>query len=151
VDAVSDIDVLRDLYSAFNDRDIERLLEAFDPWIEIEPTEDLEYAALLLRVLGPRFVILSGGYRGLDEVRRLFESVWQISDWFRVEPEDYVAVADRVVVPLRLQARAEATGIEGEAVTAHLWKMRDGKAVRLQVYASRSDAIAAAKRQQAEE
>ena len=146
---MSDIDVLRDLYSAFNRRDIERLVDAFDPEIEIEPTEDLEYAALLLRVLGPRFVILSGGYRGLEEVRRLFESVWQISDWFRVEPEEYLAVADRVVVPLRLEARAEATGIEGEALTAHLWTMRGGKAVRLQVYASSSDAIAAAKRQQA--
>jgi ketosteroid isomerase-like protein len=150
VDALSDIDVLRDLYSAFNRRDIERLLEAFDPGIEIEPTEDLEYAALLLRVLGPRFVILSGGYRGLEEVRRLFESVWQISDWFRVEPEDFMTVADQVVVPLRLEARAEATGLEGEALTAHLWKLRGGKAVRLQVYASSSDAIAAAKRQAGE-
>ena len=146
---MSNIDVLRDLYSAFNRRDIEGLLAAFDPEIEIEQTWDLEYAALLLRVLGPRFVILSGGYRGLDEVRRLFESVWEIAEWFRVDAEDYIDVGEHVVVPLRLSAKAKATGIEGEALTAHLWEMRDGKALRLQVYAGSDDAIAAAKEQQA--
>ncbi len=146
---MSNIDVLLDLYSAFNRRDIEGLLAAFDLEIEIEQTWDLEYAALLLRVLGPRFVILSGGYRGLDEVRRLFESVWEIAEWFRVDAEDYVAVGDRVVVPLRLSAKAKATGIEGEARTAHLWTLRDGKALRLQVYATSDGAIAAAKELQA--
>ena len=62
-------------------------------------------------------MILSGGYRGLDEVRRLFESVWEIAEWFHVDGEDYVAVGERVVVSLRLSARAKATGLEGEAVT----------------------------------
>ena len=42
---MSNTDVLRDLYSAFNRRDIEGLLAAFDPEIEIEQTWDLEYAA----------------------------------------------------------------------------------------------------------
>jgi ketosteroid isomerase-like protein len=149
VDAVSNIDLLRDLYSAFNRRDIEGVLATLDSEIEIEETWDLEYAALLLRVLGPRFVILSGGYRGLDEVRRLFESVWKIAEWFRVDAEDYVAVGERVVVPLRLSAKAKSTGIEGEALTAHLWTLRDGRALRLQVYAASDGAIAAAKEQQA--
>lgn len=147
---MSNIDVLRDLYLAFNRRDIEAMLAAFDPEIEIEQTWDLEYAALLLRVLGPRFVILSGGYRGLDEVRRLFESVWEIAEWFRVDAEDYIDLGERVVVPLRLSAKAKATGIEGDALTAHLWEMRAGRALRLQVYAGSDAAIAAAKEQQAQ-
>ena len=94
-------------------------------------------------------MILSGGYRGLDEVRRLFESVWEIAEWFRVDAEKFIAVGEHVVVPLRLSAKAKATGIEGEALTAHLWKLRGGKALRLQVYAGNDEAIAAAKEQQA--
>jgi ketosteroid isomerase-like protein len=140
----SDIQALQGIYGAFNRRDIDGLLAGFDPEIVIEQTEDLAYAAALLRVLGPRFVILSGGYRGHPEVRRLFETVWEISDWFQVEPLEFIEAGERIVVPLQLRARAKDTGLEGEAETAHLWTMRDSKATRLEVYASKGDAVAAA-------
>jgi ketosteroid isomerase-like protein len=43
-----------------------------------------------------------------------------------------------------LHARAKETGLVGEAETAHLWKMRDGKGIRLQVYAHKTEALEAA-------
>ena len=89
------------------------------------------------------FVILSGQYRGLEEVRRLFESVWEISEWFVVEPGDPVEIGDSVVIPLDMRARARATGIEGSARTVHRWTMRDGRATRLQVFADGEEALAA--------
>jgi hypothetical protein len=137
--------VLQGVYDAFNRREIDLLLAGFDSSIQIEETADLGYAALLLRVLGPRFVILSGRYNGLEEVRRLFESVWEIAEWFRVEAEEYVEIDDHVVVPLQLSARAKDTGIEGDALTAHLWTMEGGKATRLEVYAGKAEALEAAK------
>src|SRR5436309_3672830 len=94
-----DVEALRALYDAFNRCEIEPLLDRFDPEIEVEETEDLGYAALLLRVLGPRFVILSGRYRGIDEVRRLFESVWEIAEWFRVQPLELIEAEGAVIVP----------------------------------------------------
>jgi ketosteroid isomerase-like protein len=139
------VETLRRMYEAFNDRDIESLMEQFHPDVEIEETQDLAYAAALLRVLGPRFVILSGGYRGRGQVRKLWETVWEISEWFIVDPEDFLEVGDdQVVVPLVLNARAKETGLEGEAPTAHLWEMRDGKGVRLRVFADRQQAMAEA-------
>lgn len=138
------VDVLRGIYDAFNRRDGDGLMEGFHPEIEVVETQDLGYAALLLRVLGPRFVVLSGRYRGLDEVRRLFETVWEISDWFRADPEEFIELDEQVIVPLRLRARARETGLEGEAETAHLWTMRDAKGVRLQVYAHKAEALEAA-------
>jgi ketosteroid isomerase-like protein len=138
------LDVLREIYDAFNRRDIEGLMEGFHPEIEIVETADLGYAALLLRVLGPRFVVLSGEYRGHDEVRRLFETVWEISEWFQANPEEFVERGDQVIVPLQLHARAKETGLVGEAETAHLWRMRDGKGIRLQVYAHKTEALEAA-------
>ena len=141
------IRVVRRVYEAFNARDIEGMLRCFDRDFEIDRTEDLAYAAALLRVLGPRFVILSGGYSGHEEVRRLFETVWEISEWFRVAPTDYMEVGDLVVVPLVLRARAKESGQEGEAETTHLWTLRDGHAVRLRVFASRAAALEEAHRE----
>jgi uncharacterized protein len=128
-------EVLRGIYDAFNRRDLDGLLSGFHPEIEVDETEDLAYAAALLRVLGPRFVVLSGGYRGHEEVKRLFESVWEIAEWFTARPKDFIQIGDAVIVVLRLHARARETGLEGEADTAHLWTMEDGKGRRLRVYA----------------
>jgi ketosteroid isomerase-like protein len=139
------VETLRQIYEAFNDRDIETLMERFHPEIEIQETQDLAYAAALLRVLGPRFVILSGGYRGRAEVRKLWETVWEISEWFIVDPLDYIETGEHVVVPITLNARAKGTGLEGEAPTAHLWTMRDGMGYRLGVYADKRQALAAAR------
>jgi ketosteroid isomerase-like protein len=140
------VDVLRAIYEAFNRRDIEGLMEGLHPEIEVAETEDLAYAAALLRVLGPRFVVLSGGYHGPQEVRRLFETVWEISDWFEANPHEFIELDGQVVVVLRLRARARETGAEGEADTAHLWTMKDGKGKRLEVYAQKAEALRAAER-----
>ena len=143
--AEPNVALLLELYDAFNRRDIDALMKDVDSEIEVEETEDLGYAALLLRVLGPRFVILSGRYRGRDELRRLFESVWEIAEWFEVEPHDSTEIGDSVVVPLLMRAKAKHTGVEGEAAAVHLWTMRDGKAIGLRVYATVDEAVSAAK------
>jgi ketosteroid isomerase-like protein len=139
-----DVEVLCRLYEAFNGRDMPAMLDCFDAAAEIEETSDLDYAALLLRVLGPRFVVLSGGYRGREEIRSLFETVWAISEWFIVEPEEFIEHGDTVLVPLMLRAKSLDSGAEGEADTVHLWNMSGGKATRLRVFADRTRALEAA-------
>ena len=141
------VTALRELYSSFNRHDIDGIRHVLDPEIEVAPTEDLAYAAALLRVLGPRFMILSAGYRGIGEVLGLFGSVWQIAEWFEVEPFEFIAMDDLVVVPLMLRAKGRDDGREGEAETAHLWTMNATHAARLQVFPRRGDAVAAAMRQ----
>jgi ketosteroid isomerase-like protein len=137
-------ELLRGIYEAFNRRDLDGLLQRLHPEIEVEETEDLAYAAALLRLLGPRFVVLSGGYRGHEEVTRVFETVWGISEWFNVEPKDFITANGCIIVVLTLEARALETGLEGEASSAHLWTLEDGKGRRLRVYADASKARKAA-------
>jgi ketosteroid isomerase-like protein len=140
----SQTDVIRGIYDAFNRRDIDGVLDGMHPEVEVVETQDLAYAATLLRVLGPRFVVLSAGYRGHEEVKKLFEAVWTLADWFIAEPQEFVEGDDWVVVVLRLRARAKGTGLEGEAETAHLWGTRDGKGARLEVYTDKDQALKAA-------
>jgi hypothetical protein len=142
--ARDDVAALRGLYASFNSRDADGMSGVMDPAIEIDPTEDLAYAAALLKVLGPRFVILSAGYQGIEEVMGLFRTVWQISEWFEVAPSEFIQMGHLVVVPLLLRARSREDGREGEAETAHLWTMGDGRAQRLRVFPSREAAVAEA-------
>jgi hypothetical protein len=145
--AQADVEALRELYAAFNARDGDGMARVLDPDVEVEPTEDLAYAAALLKVLGPRFMILSAGYSGIVEVQELFRAVWEISEWFRAEPLEYLHMGDLVVVPVRMRARSRDGGQEGQAEAAHLWVMEQGRGRRLSVYPRRDDAVAAALRQ----
>jgi SnoaL-like domain len=138
---------LRGLYASFNRRDLDGVMQVIDPNIEVVETEDLAYAAALLRVLGPRFMILHAGYRGIDELLGLLRSIWELAEWFEIEPFEFIQMHDLVVVPMILRAKARDDGREGEAEIAHLWTMRSGHAVRLQLFPRRGDAVAAAMRQ----
>jgi ketosteroid isomerase-like protein len=54
-------------------------------------------------------------------------------------------VGDLVVVEATLRARGRTTGIELEQSAAFVWKLRDDKAIRLEVYASLDEALEAAR------
>ena len=137
------LEVLRRLYDAFHRRDMPAMLEIFDPDIEVSAPEGFQYAATMMRLLGPRFVVLLETYRGHDEVRRLYEAMWAISARFTVDPKDFVQRGEQVFVPVVLRARTAEGGIEGEAEGAHLWTLAGDRVKSLHVYGDRGRALAA--------
>ncbi len=138
-----DLAVLRRLYDAFHRRDMPAMLEIFDPDIEVSAPEGFEYAATMMRLLGPRFVVLLETYHGHDEVRRLYEAMWAISARFTVDPKDFVQQGDQVFVPVVLRAQTADGGTEGETEGAHLWTLAGGLVTSLRVYGDRARARAA--------
>ena len=68
-------------------------------------------------------------------------SSWEI---WRCEAEDYIENGDVVVVLARYRGRGKGSGAEIEAHGAHVWKLRDGKAVWLEVFADRERALESA-------
>jgi ketosteroid isomerase-like protein len=90
-------------------------------------------------------------FPGLDEVsrdpevrsRRLREWLSPWEDW-RCEAEEFVLAGECVVVLTRYTGRGKESGVEVDTRGAHLWTMRDGKAVRLEVFSSRAKALEAA-------
>jgi uncharacterized protein len=87
---------------------------------------------------------LSGVYRDpAERNERLRE--W-LSPWehWRCEAEDYVEYGEHVVVLCRYRGRGKGSGAVVDTKGAHLWTMRDGKAIRLEVFADRARALAAA-------
>ena len=75
--------------------------------------------------------------------RRLHEWLSQWEDW-RCEAEEFVSADEFVVVLARYTGRGKESGVAVDTKGAHLWTLRDRKAVRLEVFSSRSKALEAA-------
>lgn len=73
-------------------------------------------------------------FRGHDGVRQwdaLLGDSWETR---AVDIEDLVERGDDVLAVLRLRVRGRGSGVDMEVPLAHLWTMRDGRAVRVQFY-----------------
>jgi ketosteroid isomerase-like protein len=85
-----------------------------------------------------------GTYRGQEGVRRWWEEFYEAMDEVRLEPHDFLAVGEYVVVPFEIVTRGRTTGLETRMRAVQVWHLRDGKAIRLDVYAELEQAVAAA-------
>ena len=65
-------------------------------------------------------------------------SGWE--DW-RAEADEYVERGDYVIVLATYHGRGKGSGVEIHQEGAHVFKLRDGKVVRLEIFASRARAI----------
>lgn len=81
-------------------------------------------------------------YRGPEGMRRYFESFYEVMEEIHFEAHEFREVGEWVVVPFTMSARGRATGLEGEQSAVTAWKVRDGKAVRIEVFAELEDALA---------
>ena len=114
---------------AFNRGDREALLEFV--------AEDFEYD--WTRSDSP----LQGIYRGRDGLSRLLDEQWEMFDEFVLEPDEFIARGNHVVVPNTVCARGRG-GVDVSATSAHVYTFEGGRAVRVTMYQEREEALAAA-------
>jgi ketosteroid isomerase-like protein len=93
----------------------------------------------------PNRVCSAAPPRGAVEVRRAIDAQREVFDEFVIEPEEFHEHGDYVAVPVRQRARGGVSGVEVEIRIGHLWTVRNGKAIRLEVFPAREDAREAAK------
>jgi ketosteroid isomerase-like protein len=86
---------------------------------------------------------LAGVYR--DPAERNARLAEWLSPWehWVCEAEDYVVHGDHVVALCRYHGRGKGSGAAVDTRGAHLWTLRDGKCIRLEVFADRQRALAA--------
>ena len=82
-------------------------------------------------------------YRGKEGLRRYFESFYEVMEEIHFKPHGFRRVGEWIVVPCTLTARGRATGLEADQDAVLAWKLRDGKAVRIEVFPSLEDALGA--------
>jgi ketosteroid isomerase-like protein len=66
-----------------------------------------------------------------------------LSGWehWRVDADEYLELGDHVVVLATYHGRGKGSGVEIEQKGGHVFELRDGKVVRLEIFASRDKAI----------
>lgn len=92
----------------------------------------------------PEMTVEPSTYRGHEGLRHYFDSFYEVMDEVRFEAEEFIDAGDRVVVPTRLVARGRDSGIEAVQQLVLVWTLRDGKALRVETFATRAEALAAA-------
>jgi hypothetical protein len=116
-------------YDAMMRRDIEALLALLDPEVEMHDRPEAPDAR---------------SYRGHEGVLTALQVSLDAFDDFQLEPEAFYEAGDKVVVLLRMVGTGNVSGVPVEEHIAHLWTIRDGRAIALQVYSDPADALAAA-------
>jgi ketosteroid isomerase-like protein len=81
------------------------------------------------------------GPGGADQFNAEWADAWD--DW-ELEPEEYLDAGEHVVVILTQRGRSKETGIPVDMRFAQVWTLRDGRAMRMELYASVEEALEAA-------
>ncbi len=125
-----DAEVVQALFEAYNSEDIESVLALAHANVEID--------------VPPALSTEPDVYRGHDGMRRYFESFSEVMSEIRFAAESVWEGAEETVISMRITARGRHTAIEVEQRMAGVWRIRDGLVVRVRVFASVEEALAAA-------
>jgi ketosteroid isomerase-like protein len=123
---VSDRELIRKAYEAWNTRDYETIWELLDPSAEVNASA---------RVMNPDV------YHGHEGFQRFIDEIAEVWDEWRIEPEEFIEGADGTLVVARARARGRGSGVELDQVAYNTWKVRDGKVVRAALFYDKADAL----------
>src|SRR6476659_1352922 len=125
------VEIMRRYYEAWFRNDRSRL-DTLDPGIELHPDPENEWVGV------------NDVYRGPDGVLEYLRLVEEALEDYHPEVEGFVDAGDKVVTLAVESGRGRGSGAEVQSArTAHVWTLRDGKAIRLDLYNDRAEALEA--------
>ena len=126
----TNIDVLKPVYEQWSQGNFRPVTDAYGADLEWGWSEEF-----------PGIAGVDRGAEGQSEKLLTWLSTWE--HW-RVEVEEYRTNGDFVVALCRYIGRGKGSGVDVDTPGAHLWTVRDGRAVRMIVYSDRERALEAA-------
>jgi ketosteroid isomerase-like protein len=126
-----DIELLRTGYAAFSDRDLSFVLSFVDPDVELE-------------VYTERPDMTDTVYRGHEGFLENLAELTEVFDDFQIEPEELTEGGDAIFAVVRVSGRGRSSGVAIDQRLFHVWTIRDGKALRLEIHSDRERALRAA-------
>jgi ketosteroid isomerase-like protein len=109
-----------------------------------------EVRSLLEENWDPDFVMQPAGvlpdseqrpHRGHDAFLDFLANQMEAFSEMWIQPDEFIELGDRLVVPYRMGGRARHTGIDVEFAFAHVFTIQDEKVVRLDIYKSKAVAL----------
>lgn len=76
-------------------------------------------------------------------VRQFFEDLLEAFEEVVVQPEKFFDSGERIVAFVTLRSRPSSSSAVMEIRIGHIWTMRDGKAVQLEIFPEREKALEA--------
>jgi len=110
--------IVRDLYAAFDRRDVGAVLRALDSDIELTQTALLPWG---------------GVYQGPMGAASFFQKLTRAID-AAVTVEDLIDAGETVIVVARTRGRVRSNDARFDIRAVHVWRIRDGKALEIQFY-----------------
>ena len=123
------VEIVRHAWAAWERGDWEPLYAFYHP--------DIVWDASALE--GP----ISGVYHGHDGVRQYFHEWLESFEAHEARAERFIDAGDDVIVSLRLTGRGKASGVEVEMTRSNVYRIRDGLAIRVELFETETEALEA--------
>lgn len=127
--SAENIEALRRLMAAFNERDLEGMAAGL--------SDDAELYPLRAQLEGK-------AYRGPEGVREMFADFDEDWEQLRVEIDEVLDADDLVAVRGRLRSRGRTSRVVLDVPIGFVWRFHGGKAVYARSYSEPDDALRAA-------
>src|SRR5664280_1199158 len=125
------VEIMRRYYEAWFRRDSSEM-GTLDPEIELYPDPQNEWVGL------------NSVYRGPDGVRDYVRTIEEAVEDYRPQVERLIDAGDKVITLAIESGRGRGSGAEVQSNrTAHVWTLRNRRAIRLDLYNDRADAFKA--------
>ena len=123
------VEVMRRVFEAYAEGGVEAATAFFAPDIVWNPADEVP----------------QHGPDGVIAYMERWEGEWQE---LQTIPEEFVDAGDSVLVTMHFSGRGRASGIEVDARTYEVYKLREGKITRMDEFTDRAEALEAAGRRE---
>jgi ketosteroid isomerase-like protein len=122
------VEIVREMFDAWNRRDDAAAQEAFDPEVEVEVRVGID---------------ADGIWRGYEGLRKMLR-FWGAFATFRSDIVEVLVAGDEVFITAHHYGRGKASGVEVEMANWQVFTVRDGRIGRYRIYGTRDQALEAA-------
>jgi ketosteroid isomerase-like protein len=126
---VSQEDLIRASYRAWQEDDLDKLIETCDPAIELLPSGS--------------FPDLETIYRGHNGVRDFWNAMRAPWEWFYLDVDRIVEGKDRAAVGVRWRGRGRGSGVMTDLHQGHAMRFKNGRIVEISSHRSFEQALKA--------
>jgi ketosteroid isomerase-like protein len=128
----ANVEIIERMYDAWRVGDFETVYATFDESIEIHPDPEATWVGI------------GDVYRGHAGMRSYMKAVHEAFEDYRPDVERLIGLGEVVLTLAIERGKGRGSGADVQAnKTAHVWTMRDGRAVRLDLYLDRDRALEA--------
>jgi uncharacterized protein len=125
------VEIVRASWEAWSRGDMDALFEFYDPAVEWDMIHS--------------YVPDMGVFHGHEGVREFFREWRAFFAEYHAEPEQFIDAGDSVVVRVRQEGRGRASDVAVEMPGYwQVYKLRGGRAVRVEMFRDEDDALASA-------